>query len=102
MFQPNRPQWVVIVVTFCFAVGVWTDGGGSSNENERAALVFLAAGALVVWWLEGRRRKRNRARAVEIAREDVAQVDVTTPHEDAHEEGEDAATRRLAATLAGC
>ena len=54
MFQPNRPQWVTIVVTFVFALPPLVD-----EEPTRVGVV-LAAGALIVWWLEGRRQKRNK------------------------------------------
>ena len=53
MFQPNRPQWVTIVVTFVFAAANWSD------REQEAAAVWVIAGALIVWWLEGRRKKRN-------------------------------------------
>ena len=52
MFQPNRPQWVTIVVTFVFAAGAATD-------STQLAAFWVITGALIVWWLEGRRQKRN-------------------------------------------
>jgi TPR repeat protein len=54
MFQPNRPQWVTIVVTFVFATISVIDSDGSGT-----VAFFVIAGALIVWWLEGRRQKRD-------------------------------------------
>jgi TPR repeat protein len=53
MFQPNRPQWVTIVVTFVFA-------SLAASDSSQAAVFFVITGALIVWWLEGRRQKRNK------------------------------------------
>ena len=50
MFQPNKPQWVTIVVTFVFA---------ATAESSQGAVFVVVAGALIAWWLEARRQRRN-------------------------------------------
>ena len=71
MFQPNRPQWVTIVVTFYFAVI-------TVSASSQAAVFVVVAGALVVWWLEGRRQKRSELqRGAEAARRDLGRLRAT-------------------------
>lgn len=63
MFQPNRPQWVVIIIACVLVFLPWAAVAADGGDAPATWILFvLAASALVVRWLQGRRLERDEIR----------------------------------------
>ena len=63
MWQPNKKQWIVIVVTYLLVAWYWIYAAGPPDDPGppinlvRLLQVVVGAAVLVVWFLQGKPKK---------------------------------------------